>query len=117
MSDYRYYVICTGQLKPGVAPGTAISNLVLDIGLEQQKATMLLKKGRVVLKRCDTMADAQRLAEKFDRSGVICFIEDRLALEGVGTQNNNGESSLVRLISKFIPSSSRPPVAGNSRKG
>jgi len=117
MSDYRYYVICTGQLKPGMSMGTAISNLVLDIGLEQQKATALLKQGRVVLKRCDIMADAQRLAEKFDRSGVICFIEDRHAGDGGVSLNNSGESSLVRLISKFIPSSSRQIANGSSRKG
>jgi len=118
MSDNRYSVICTGKLKPEMSVETVTSNLVLDIGLEQQKATMLLRQGRVVLKRCDTIAEAQRLAEKFDRSGIICIIEDRLAREGAITQSGSGESSLVKLINKFIPGSSRQPgMSGNTRKG
>lgn len=94
---------------------TVTSNLVLDIGLEQQKATMLLRQGRIVLKRCDTIVEAQRLAEKFDRAGTICIIEDRFTRDGVSTQAGSGESSLVKLINKFIPSS-RQPTSSASRK-
>lgn len=118
MNDGRYSVIYTGKLKPEMSVETITSNLVLDIGLNQEKAVMLLRQGRVVLKRCDTIVEAQRLAEKFDRSGVICLIEDRFARDGVNVQGGSGESSLVRLINKFIPSSSRQVgVNGNTRKG
>lgn len=118
MSDNRYSVICTGQVKPGMSVETVVSNLVLDIGVNQDKAVVLLRQGRVVLKRCDTLVEAQRLAEKFDRSGVICQIEDRLARETASAHASNGESSLVKLINKFIPSSSRQAgVPGSSNKG
>ncbi len=118
MSESRYSVVFTGRLKPEMSVETVTSNLVLDIGLPHEKAVMLLRQGRVVLKRCDTIVEAQRLAEKFDRSGVICIIEDRLAREGAINQSGSGESSLVRLINKFIPSGPRQgAVSGNTRKG
>lgn len=116
MSDNRFSVICTGQLKPEMSVETVTSNLVLDIGLTPQKAVALVQQGRVVLKRCDTIVEAQRLAEKFDRSGIICMIEDRLARECVGTQSDSGESSLVKLINKFIPSSRTSGASPSSRK-
>ena len=116
MSESRYSVIFTGQLKPELSAETVTSNLVLDIGLDQQKATMLLRQGRVVLKRCDTVVEAQRLAEKFDRSGAICIIEDRLTREGASVQAGSGESSLVKLINKFIPSGRQPGTSPTTRK-
>ena len=90
--------------------------LVLDIGLDHQKAVMLLRQGRVVLKRCDTVVEAQRLAEKFDRSGAICIIEDRLTRDGASGQAGSGESSLVKLINKFIPASRQTGANPASRK-
>jgi len=116
MSDNRYSVIFTGQLKPELSVETITSNLVLDIGLEQQKASRLLHQGRVVLKRCDTLVEAQRLAERFDRSGVICIIEDRFTRDGAAQQAGSGESSLVKLINKFIPASRQAGSTAVSRK-
>jgi hypothetical protein len=116
MSESRYSVIFTGLLKPELTAETVTSNLVLDIGLEHQKAIMLLRQGRVVLKRCDTVVEAQRLAEKFDRSGAICIIEDRLTRDGASGQVGSGESSLVKLINKFIPASRQTGANPASRK-
>jgi len=116
MSESRYSVIFTGQLKPELSAETVTSNLVLDIGLDQQKAVMLLRQGRVVLKRCDTVVEAQRLAEKFDRSGAICIIEDRLTREGASAPAGSGESSLVKLINKFIPSGRHSGSSPATRK-
>lgn len=95
---------------------TVTSNLVLDIGLEHNKAVLLLRQGRVVLKRCDTIVDAQRLAEKFDRSGAICLIEDRFARDSSTSQASSNESSLVKLINKFIPASRQSGSSPSSRK-
>lgn len=118
MSDNRYSVIFTGQLKPDATAQMVIGNLVLDIGLPQEKVVQLLRKGRVVLKRCGTMVEAQRLAEKFDRAGAVCVIEDRLAREHAMANSVSGESSLVRFISKFIPSSYRQGTGSSaSRRG
>jgi len=116
MSESRYSVIFTGQLKPELLADTVISNLVLDIGLDQQKAVRLLQQGRVVLKRCETIVEAQRLAEKFDRSGAICIIEDRFARDSAAGQAGSGESSLVKLINKFIPSSRPAGSSSSTRK-
>lgn len=117
MSEHRYSVIFTGQLKSDVSVETVTSNLVLDVGLAQQKVALLLKQGRVVLKRCATMVEAQRLAEKFDRCGAVCFIEDRHTRDNAAQQNGSGESSLVRIINKFIPSARQNEAAPASRKG
>jgi len=118
MSDNRYSVVFTGQLKPELAVATVASNLVLDLGLAQEKVALLLKQGRVVLKRCATIVEAQRLAEKLDRAGMLCIIEDRFTREGSPEQSRSGESSLVKLINKFIPSASREPgTTAASRKG
>lgn len=116
MSESRYSVVFSGQIKPDLTAETVTSNLVLDIGLEHNKAVLLLRQGRVVLKRCDTIVEAQRLAEKFDRSGAICFIEDRFARESSASQASSNESSLVKLINKFIPSSRQPAASSASRK-
>ncbi|HEY0635352.1 MAG TPA: hypothetical protein VGE00_08220 [Gammaproteobacteria bacterium] len=111
MNDNRYAVIFTGHLKPELSAETVTSNLVLDLGLAEQKVQQLLRMGRVVLKRCGTVVEAQRIAEKFDRSGIICIIEDRLTRDLATQPNSSGESSLIRLINKFIPSASRPAAA------
>lgn len=116
MSDSRYSVIFTGKIKPELSVETVTSNLVLDIGLAPEKAGLLLRQGRVVLKRCDTVVDAQRLAEKLDRAGAICIIEDRLTRDEASSQASSGESSLVKLINKFIPSGRQPDAAPASRK-
>jgi hypothetical protein len=115
MSDNRFAVIFTGQLKPEATPQVVISNLVLDMGLSPEKATRLLKMGHVVLKRCSSISEAQRLAEKFDRAGAICIIEDRLD-SAPPLPGASGESSLVRFLSKFIPSSRQGRGSGTSTK-
>jgi hypothetical protein len=117
VSDNRYAVIFTGQLKPDATTQVVVSNLVLDMGLPQEKVVRLLKMGQVVLKRCATMPEAQRLAEKFDRAGAVCIIEDRLARESAVAQSSvSGESSLVRFLSKFIPSSRQGRVVATPKR-
>lgn len=116
MSDKRYAVIFTGKLKPEASHQVVVSNLVLDLGIPEEKVVRMLKMGRVVLKRCSAISEAQRLAEKFDRAGACCEIEDRLERDSaVSHSNASGESSLVRFLSKFIPSS-RQSRANTNRK-
>jgi len=106
MSDSRFAVIFTGQLKPDSSTQAVICNLVLDMGLSQEKASRLIRMGRVVLKRCSSIPEAERLAERFDHAGALCVIEDRLADESSQDASEaKGESSLVSFLSKFISTS------------
>ncbi|MFO7593274.1 MAG: hypothetical protein R6X15_04410 [Pseudomonadota bacterium] len=104
MSEKRYQVIYTGRLKPGQDAATVKSNLVLSLGINEDKANRLLGSERVVLKRCNSSVDAQMLVEKFDQAGIICSIRDT---QGGGAYNPameaGGESSLVRILRNVSP--------------
>jgi hypothetical protein len=76
---------------------------VLDIGLSEAKARALLGMSRVVLKRFSTAAEAQRLAEKFERAGALCNVENHALTAGRREQAASGESSLITIINKFKP--------------
>ncbi len=104
MSDKPYHVVFTGKLSPNLDAATVKSNLVLDIGLSEAKVDLLLSKGEVILKRCATSVEAQRLAEKFERAGAICVVKDYSPAKA-GAEP--GDSSFIRLMNKFIPASGK----------
>lgn len=98
MSDKRYHVIFTGEFSPGMDKKTVLSNLVLSVGLNEEKAKNLLERSQVLLKRCGTSADAKRLADKFQQAGAICVIHDH----GEGYSNaGDSQSALVSIFKKF----------------
>lgn len=97
MSDKRFHVIYTGVLAPGVDKKTALSNLVLEIGLSEAKAKALLEKEQVLLKRCDTDAEARRLADRFVQAGLYCVVDSRGSSSG-------GDSILMSIFSKLTGS-------------
>ncbi len=97
MSDKRYQLVYTGKLKPGVNAETVKSNLVLSMGISEEKASQLVKDEPKMLKRCATAVDAQVLAEKFDQAGIICIVRDGGGASSVDAGN---ESSLLSLLKK-----------------
>jgi len=98
MSDKRYHVIFTGELSPGMDKKTVLSNLVLSVGLSTEKATNLLERSHVMLKRCGSSADAKRLVDKFQQAGAICIIHDY----GEGYRGSEDtQSALVSIFKKF----------------
>ncbi len=105
MSNKRFCVISTGKLVAGADVETVKSNLILDIGLTDEKVAKLLNGTRVVLKRLPTAVEAQRLAERFERAGMLCVIEDQNP--GLGGQQSSGESSLITIVNRFISASRR----------
>jgi hypothetical protein len=117
MSDNQFHVIFTGRLIAGMDKATVMSNLVLDIGLSEAKARALLGMSRVVLKRFPTASEAQRLAEKFERAGAVCLVEDRGSRAGRREQPASGESSLITIISKFKPVSRREAETALAAEG
>lgn len=112
MNEKRYQVIYTGKLKPGLDTDTVRSNLVLSLGISEVKAKRLLECGTVVLKRCSSSVEAQVLVEKFDQAGVVCAV--RSGSGGVAAVNPGaeagGESSLVRMLRQFSPTSESPSL-------
>lgn len=105
MSDKRYQVIYTGQLKPGFDMDTVKSNLVLSLGISEGKANRLLGSEAVMLKRCGTSVDAQILLDKFDQAGLVCVVRDS-GRNGAGNPGveAGSESSLVRMLKQISPS-------------
>lgn len=98
MSSKRFHVIFTGVLAPGVDKMTALSNLVLEMGLAENKAKALLDKQQVLLKRCDSEVDARRLADRFLQAGLYCVVDARS--EGASSEAG-ADSILMSIFSKF----------------
>lgn len=115
MSEKRYHVVYTGRLVPGTDSVSAKSNLIIDTGLSEDKAERLIKQKRVLLKRFPTVTEAQRMAEEFERAGLICVIEDHSAAIGDAAGQGSGESSLVTLMHKIIPTTRKERSASKNR--
>jgi len=112
MNDKRYQVIYTGRLKPGLDAATVRSNLVLSLGISEVKAKRLLESSALVLKRCSSSVEAQVLVDKFDQAGVICAVRNGaggMAAANPGAEAG-GESSLVRMLRQFSPSTENPSL-------
>lgn len=97
MSDKRYQLVYVGKLKHGMDPETVKSNLVLSIGISEEKANQLIKPEPKMLKHCATAVEAQRLAEKFDQAGIICVVRDSGGSHDV---ESGDESSLLSVLKK-----------------
>lgn len=98
MSDKRYHVIFTGELAPGMDKKTVLSNLVLGVGISEEKAKNLLERSHLLLKRCGSSSEAKRLADKFRQAGALCVIHD----QGEGySANGDSQSALVSIFKKF----------------
>ena len=115
MSEKRYHVVYTGRLVTGTDAASAKSNLIIDTGLTEQQAERLIKQKRVLLKRFPTVPEAQRMAEEFERAGLICVIEDSVAGQSDAPANGSGESSLITLMHKFIPPTRKERSASRNR--
>jgi len=97
MSDKRYQLVYVGKLKPGVDAETVKSNLVLSMGISEEKAGQLVKDEPKMLKRCSTEVEAQVLVEKFEQAGIVCVVRDSGGAHGFET---GSESSLLSLLKK-----------------
>ena len=100
MSDKRYQVVFTGELASDKDVASVTSNLILDIGLSEEKVELLLNGSRRVLKRLNTVGKAQRLTKQLEHAGILCVIEDLGPEPG---SEEAGESSLITFIKLFKP--------------
>jgi hypothetical protein len=98
MSDKRYQLVYVGKLKHGMDAETVKSNLVLSIGISEEKANQLIQPEPKMLKHFATAVEAQRLAEKFDQAGIVCVVRDSIGSSDVDT--GSGESSLLSVLKK-----------------
>lgn len=103
MIENRYLIYFSGKTHPHMDADTVKGNLVLYLNISEEKANRLFKGGAVLLKRCATLTEAQLLAEKFDRAGAICSIQDSRQSDVMANQKGSEESSLVRLLKSFTP--------------
>jgi hypothetical protein len=99
-----YAVVFTGELASNVDFGTVKSNLVLSVGMSDEKAEKLLARGEVLLKHFATSSEAENLAELFHQAGAICEVRDTRANSKKQVAALDGESSLVRILKHFTGS-------------
>lgn len=101
MNTKRFQVVYTGRCVSGMDTSTVVSNLVLDVGVSEEKARSLLRMQRVLLKRFAFASDAQKMVSKLERAGLLCAIVD--AMPDGSESGAPGESMLVSFLSKFSP--------------
>lgn len=70
-----YTVVYLGQLNKQQGKDTYISNLVLGLGLSDDKVTELIERPNTILKRFDNAADAHRLMERLERAGAASRLD------------------------------------------
>jgi hypothetical protein len=95
----RYQVIFTGDCMAGMESSTVISNLVLDVGISEQKAHELLRLNNVVLKHFALLSDAQKMISKLEHVGLVCVVKEAVPVTDETT--SGGESFLVSFLSRF----------------
>lgn len=117
MSENKpYAVIFSGEVIANADPETVKGNLVLDVGIPEQKAEKLFGRGSVMLKRFATLSDAESLADKFYQAGALCHVRDYRQGDDEAENAISGESSLVRMFKHFTGSTrSRAEVSSTSR--
>lgn len=101
MSTKRFQVVYTGRCVSGMDASTVASNLVLDVGVSEEKARALLQMPHAVLKRFASVSDAQKMVAKLERAGLVCAIVD--TAPDRDENSTAGESMLVSFLSKFTP--------------
>lgn len=99
MSSKRYHVIYTGKTYTHMDVNTIVSNVVLMMNITTEKANKLISGGRLLLKRFDTLAEAQSLVDRFDEAGLICGIYDSAANMQAG---DSERSSILTTLKGFV---------------
>lgn len=97
MSDKRYQLVYVGKLKPGMDAETVKSNLVLSVGISEEKAAQLVKSEPKMLKHYATAVEAQLLAEKLEQAGIICVVRHS---GGTPSVDVGSDSSLLSILKK-----------------
>ncbi|MCK9532284.1 MAG: hypothetical protein M0R77_17250 [Gammaproteobacteria bacterium] len=97
----RFQVIFTGDCMAGMESPAVISNLVLDVGISEQKARELLRLKRVVLKRFALLSDAQKMISKLERAGLVCTVEEIVSTPVTEETASGGESILVSFLTRL----------------
>ncbi len=95
-----YSAVFTGRLASGADVATVKSNLILSLGISEERAAKLFGRGEVLLKHFASAVEAEQLAELFYQAGAICEVRDSRGSESHGVENS-GESSLVRVFKHF----------------
>jgi hypothetical protein len=116
MNNNRYQVVFTGKLVAGSDRAFVVSNLVLDVGLSEDKAKSLLLRNRVVLKRFGTHVEARKMAAKLEGAGLICHVEEVLEEASNQETSSGTESSLMAFINKITPVVRKPKEASNIKR-
>ncbi len=99
MSDKRYELVYTGKLQPGMDAETVKSNLILSVGIGEDKAARLVESEPKLLKHYANAVEAQVMAEKLERAGIVCVVRDRDHHDSDNSKSGN-ESILMSLLKK-----------------
>lgn len=74
MSDKPYKIIFSGEVMPNLEVETVKSNLVLMLDIPPEKVERMFSGQEIIIKRLDTLADAQIRQQKLEKAGAISHI-------------------------------------------
>lgn len=114
MTDKRYELVYTGKLHPGMDAETVKSNLVLSVGISEEKACRLVEAKPKLLKHCATAVEAQVMAEKLERAGICCVVRDRDPHSTSNSKTGN-ESILMSLLKRQALTAGEEDIVLSSR--
>lgn len=98
MSEKRYLVVFTGKTNHGMDVETVKSNLLIALNLPSDKLDRMFCDRELLIKRCISATEAERIAHRFTDAGAECYVIDSLNhAENPGKQSNSS-SSLLRLL-------------------
>lgn len=98
MSEKRYLVVFSGNTNHGMDVETVKSNLLIALNLPQGKLDRMFCQRELLIKRCTSAADAERIAHRFNDAGAECYVIDSLDPAVNPGQQSNSSSSLLRLL-------------------
>jgi hypothetical protein len=127
MSDKAYKITFSGEVMPNLEVETVKSNLVLMLDIPPEKVEQMFCGQEIVIKRFDTLAEAQLRQQKLEKAGAISHIrrsgeeqekpkrplkKENIVGKVVGTirdhsRRSRNHSKFSRLFSSVIDSQKR----------
>jgi hypothetical protein len=74
MSNKPYTIVFSGEVMPNMEVETVKSNLVLMLDIPHEKVEQMFCDQEIVIKRFETLADAQLRQQKLEKAGAISHI-------------------------------------------
>lgn len=92
-----YAVVTHGRINPRLTAETVVSNLVLSLGISEQKARQMLEPRPRLLKHFDSPGQAQRLLDLLEQAGLEAELQSPQT-PGNRSRETSSQSSLLHIF-------------------